>query len=428
MSQIFRPDFERIVRSLTDLVFVTDLDGTILFINDAVTHTLGAAADELEGRKLIEHVDELDSLHIVGFASLYEPTLACDHQVAFAGRVGEPFRVELSATWLTSASGDRIGLVLLGRSTERMREELAETSRFAAREQERADALHLAQEALKEKNLALREAQRSIAEASRAAAVGEMLSGVLHNLGNVLNSVQTSTKMARETVEGSRLHRLGDALSILREPDLAEKRRLTCLDYLDRLANLAASEHQSLLETLERLADRTEQMTVLLSEQAHRANPVLFQEVVDLETMIRDAVGTALPDDHGDLVQIDGQGARLRTDRHRVLQILINLLRNARDAVSGEREPAILVSTTVDRSVEIRVKDNGVGIAPSDLTRIFQHGFTRKEDGHGFGLHASANTAALLGGSLTSESEGLGSGATFILQLPLDEKVDASNS
>jgi signal transduction histidine kinase len=69
--------------------------------------------------------------------------------------------------------------------------------------------------------------------------------------------------------------------------------------------------------------------------------------------------------------------------------------------------------------VHIVVSDNGVGIAPETLVRVFEHGFTTKKDGHGFGLHGAALTAQELGGTLSAASEGPGRGATFTLDLPL---------
>jgi signal transduction histidine kinase len=65
------------------------------------------------------------------------------------------------------------------------------------------------------------------------------------------------------------------------------------------------------------------------------------------------------------------------------------------------------------------VIDNGSGIAPDNLTRIFQHGFTTRKDGHGFGLHSCSLAAKRLGGTLQATSEGPGKGATFALDLPL---------
>ena len=70
--------------------------------------------------------------------------------------------------------------------------------------------------------------------------------------------------------------------------------------------------------------------------------------------------------------------------------------------------------------VRIAVTDNGVGIPAENLNRIFNHGFTTKKTGHGFGLHSAANAAKDMGGSLTVQSDGPGQGATFRLELPID--------
>jgi len=69
--------------------------------------------------------------------------------------------------------------------------------------------------------------------------------------------------------------------------------------------------------------------------------------------------------------------------------------------------------------VRITVTDNGVGIAPENLTRVFSQGFTTRKGGHGFGLHSSANSAAEMEGSLTAHSDGPMRGATFKVNLPL---------
>ena len=109
-------------------------------------------------------------------------------------------------------------------------------------------------------------------------------------------------------------------------------------------------------------------------------------------------------------------------DRHRVLQILINLIRNAKFALDEVQRPDKVIAITVERAesggVRVTVADNGVGIPPENLTRIFGHGFTTRQDGHGFGLHSGALAAQEMGGSLGVHSDGPGRGATFTLELP----------
>ena len=114
--------------------------------------------------------------------------------------------------------------------------------------------------------------------------------------------------------------------------------------------------------------------------------------------------------------------ARVRVDRHKVLQILINLFRNAKYALdeSNRTDKRITVSIAAgnELSAHIVVADNGVGICAENLTRVFAHGFTTKADGHGFGLHSGALAARAMGGSLSVASAGVGHGAAFTLELP----------
>jgi signal transduction histidine kinase len=113
----------------------------------------------------------------------------------------------------------------------------------------------------------------------------------------------------------------------------------------------------------------------------------------------------------------------IRVDRHKVLQILINLLRNAKYALDEseriEKRITVSISAVDEESVRIAVADTGIGIPPENLTRVFAHGFTTRQEGHGFGLHSGALAARAMGGSLSVASAGLGQGATFTLELPI---------
>jgi signal transduction histidine kinase len=65
------------------------------------------------------------------------------------------------------------------------------------------------------------------------------------------------------------------------------------------------------------------------------------------------------------------------------------------------------------------VTDNGIGIPAENFKRLFEHGFTTKQEGHGFGLHSCALAVRELGGDIQTRSDGIGTGATFSLRLPL---------
>jgi two-component system NtrC family sensor kinase len=98
-------------------------------------------------------------------------------------------------------------------------------------------------------------------------------------------------------------------------------------------------------------------------------------------------------------------------------------LRNAKYAV-GESERTdkritVSIFAATEQTAHIVVSDNGIGISPENLTRVFAHGFTTKEEGHGFGLHSGALAAHAMGGSLNVASAGIGHGASFTLELPI---------
>lgn len=112
----------------------------------------------------------------------------------------------------------------------------------------------------------------------------------------------------------------------------------------------------------------------------------------------------------------------LLLDKHRLLLILVNLISNAKQALSAQDNHAHALTLSVrlldECNLRICVQDDGEGIAAENLTRIFAHGFTTRKDGHGFGLHSCALAAMEMEGSLTAHSEGPGHGAVFVLKLP----------
>jgi signal transduction histidine kinase len=116
---------------------------------------------------------------------------------------------------------------------------------------------------------------------------------------------------------------------------------------------------------------------------------------------------------------------RVAVEKGKVLQILINLIRNAKYACDdgqkdNPREKILTMRIEPGNGlVRLIVRDNGIGIPQENLTRIFAHGFTTRSYGHGFGLHSSALAAKEMKGSLIALSDGPGCGATFVLELPI---------
>jgi signal transduction histidine kinase len=156
------------------------------------------------------------------------------------------------------------------------------------------------------------------------------------------------------------------------------------------------------------------------------AVPRLIDDALRLHSSAFERLGIEIHRDYSEVPAI-------LVDRHKLLQILLNLLSNARHALldSGhaDKRLTIRVSQSSEGQLRIQVSDNGVGISPETLARLFTQGFTTKKDGHGFGLHISALAAAEMSGHLTCSSEGRGQGATFTLDLPIrHEEVRAEGA
>jgi PAS domain S-box-containing protein len=281
--------------------------------------------------------------------------------------------------------------------------------------------------------------QRELVDASRHAGMAEVATNVLHNVGNVLNSVNVSASVLTEKLKGSKGARLGEvaALLVQHKDDLAgfasrDARAAKIPEYLRALAAQLAAEREAMLKELEELRGNLDHIKETVTMQQSYARRCGMLEEVAVRDMVEDALrmnsgaltrhNVELKRDFVDLPQIV-------TDKHKVLQILVNVLRNAKYACdeSGLEDKTVIVRVeTVLDEVIISVIDNGVGIAPEVMPRLFNHGFTTRSGGHGFGLHGAALAAAELGGRLTAHSDGPGKGATFRLTLPFRTAEPAS--
>ena len=269
--------------------------------------------------------------------------------------------------------------------------------------------------------------------ASRQAGMAEVATNVLHNVGNVLNSVNVSASMLVEQAEQSQSASLSRLAALLEEhrADLAaflteDPRGRHVPDYIGKLAERLLAERKTTVDELRSLRERIDHIKRIVTMQQSFARISGVQENVDVVELVEDAVrmnGSSLQRHE---IAVERQFSAVpvvSADRHKILQVLVNLVRNAKDACAsaGRRDKriALKVANDADR-ITVSVADNGVGIAPENMTRIFSHGFTTKKDGHGFGLHNSALAAREMGGALIVKSEGPGKGAIFTLELPTE--------
>ncbi len=276
--------------------------------------------------------------------------------------------------------------------------------------------------------------QDDLVKTSRVASgMAEVATGVLHNVGNVLNTVNLSVQSIRDRLEASRLTHLSQVVDIIdsHQGNLAEflttdKRGKALPGFLAKVATFLRTENQELRDEVKRLVRNVEHIKEIVSSQQSFAKGLGISDDLDPVLIVEDALSLnqeLFERNSIELVKEFEEVPPMLGDRHKIIQILVNLFTNANDAMqvidTFRRKITIRIQKMDEEMIGIIINDSGMGIKPEDLSSIFQHGFTTKADGHGFGLHMSALSAQEMGGSLNVHSKGYGRGATFTLRMPL---------
>jgi PAS domain S-box-containing protein len=380
--------------------------GELLKVNRAMCELVGYAAEDLRGRtfQALTHPDDLaaDLENVRRVLAGEIPTYQIEKR--YLHRQGHPVWALLSVSLVRDAGGAPLHFI----------SQIQDIS-----QRKRAEA-------------ELEETHRQLLDASRQSGMAEVATNVLHNVGNVLNSVNVSATLAADRVKNARPGNLATVVELLRanRDDLGrylgeDEKGRHILTYLEQLAAEGGSEQQALVRELEHLRTNIDHIKKIVAMQQSYAKVSGFTEVVGIADLVEDSL--RINEDallrHG--IQVERRFAatpQVSVEKHKVLQILVNLIRNAIQACDrrGGSDKRIVVGIEpAGARIQVSVGDNGAGIAPENLTRVFAHGFTTRKDGHGFGLHSGAIAATELGGSLRAESDGIDRGATFTLELPI---------
>jgi PAS domain S-box-containing protein len=276
----------------------------------------------------------------------------------------------------------------------------------------------------------LEEVHKQLLVASRQAGMAEVATNVLHNVGNVLNSVNVSASLVAERIKKSKCAGVARVAELLAaQTDLvsfmscAQGRHLPA--YLQELAGELQGERDASVAELSALRANVEHIKEIVAMQQGHAKRGGITDTLDMRLLVEDSLrmNEGAFGRHGVTIVRDFHEVPLiQVDKHKVLQILVNVIRNAKYACAemkgGEKCVTVRLRATPS-SIVVAVIDTGIGIPPENIERIFNHGFTTRAEGHGFGLHSSALAAREIGGSLYATSAGVGRGATFTLTLPL---------
>jgi signal transduction histidine kinase len=272
----------------------------------------------------------------------------------------------------------------------------------------------------------LNEVNSQLIHASRHAGMAEVATGVLHNVGNVLTSVNVAVDLLGEKLAGTSIDRAAVSSSMLAEARASgDPARIdAAVRYTGALTARIARDHAAARDELAVLRRHVDHAVQVVLTQNRYAKTVTVVETIALSALIDEAIALGCPEAERKGITIARDvdaGATIEVDRHAVLQILVNLISNARDAVlpvEGRPRTITISAEIVDATIRIAVSDSGVGFGIQDRERIFQAGFTTKPRGHGYGLHSSAIAAQRMGGTVRCASAGIGQGATFTVRIP----------
>jgi len=275
------------------------------------------------------------------------------------------------------------------------------------------------------------ELQLQLREASRQAGMAEVAAGVLHNIGNALNSLGVSTSVLQSGLRDSRAGNVQRVAALLQEhhADLGAfltetPRGREVPGYLAQLGQQLSIERERLHEEARAVASHVEHIARIVAAQQTYARHSDTTDELDLPELVNQTLTLNFGGQSEFRVERQFDAIpRVIADRHKVMQILTNLVSNARHALrAGDAASPLLTVRILGNEpgwITIQVQDSGIGMSPEVLAHLFEFGFTTKKDGHGFGLHASANMAREMGGALSGSSDGMGMGACFSLRLPL---------
>ena len=270
-------------------------------------------------------------------------------------------------------------------------------------------------------------------DTARKAGMAEIATSVLHNLGNALNSVNIAAEASTDLVKRWRVRDVSKVADMIEE----HRHELTAFfgengrgklvpAYLRKLVEVLDEDRAQVLAELQELTRMLDHAKEVVAWQQSYAGVAGVREEISPVVLMEDALRITKVERDGERITIEKQFAEvpvLSVERHKVVQILVNLISNAASAIERSGRPqgtlTLRIRAEGGKAVTFEVGDNGIGIPAENMARLFQYGFTTREGGHGFGLHSCAITALELGGEIKAASEGAGKGACFMLTLPV---------
>ncbi|RDH85243.1 MAG: hypothetical protein DIZ80_02165 [endosymbiont of Galathealinum brachiosum] len=288
---------------------------------------------------------------------------------------------------------------------------------------------------VKERTDELTKTNQKMLGLAHSAGMSEVASGVLHNVGNVLNSVNVSSSIIKNRALNSRARNLNKVIDILHKNkgniddflknDEAGK---LVIPFLEQLSEKITREQEDQIQEINSLTNNVDHIKNIISMQQSYAGNIGVIEKIKTGDIANDAIDINLSSINNSGINLSkyyDTDYEISIDKHKLIQILVNLISNAKHAVmnGGKSDKNIILGIKKhNNNIIFFVEDNGIGIDEKDIEHVFEFGFKKRVEGHGYGLHHSAISAKELGGTLTVDSDGMNKGATFTLTIPIEQK------
>jgi signal transduction histidine kinase len=278
----------------------------------------------------------------------------------------------------------------------------------------------------------LQETQAELVKQAHEAGMAEMAVGVLHNIGNAITPAKIDSILLKRNLQNSvivkNIHLVTEETeAALQHPEnLTENEKQRLISIIKLLPETISEEYGQATDTLEKICNKHDHIEGIINLQMRYARLIGDREEVDLNTMVDDALEImfeSLVNRNVCIEKYYGEIPLVRIEQTKLIQIIINLLKNAYEALEEKEKDKrkVVITTSFDQnssSVLLSIKDNGYGFAPDEKEKMFRFGYTTKTSGSGFGLHSCANFLIANNGTLTADSPGKGKGAEFTIILP----------
>jgi len=374
------------MRSTDEMLVGFDFDGRVTYANPGACRALGDSGEELRGRAIDDLFVLASNEGSIGLLTQLRRAGGFSGEVTCSkgGRVVFPADVTVSKT--ADREGNETGWILVGRDIVERRE--------------REHEIRTRSEQLELINDQLQHANESLAEAGRMK--NEFLANTSHELRTPLNAVIGFATLIEQSIPESAEENASFARSIR---ESAEHLLLVINDILD-LAKVEAGRLELAMET----ADATP--TIIAAAESLR--PGAYRKGLGLT------------------IDIPKESLEMQLDHARLRQVLLNLLGNAVKFTDKGEVRVKAWRHENPAEVRVAVEDTGIGIAKEDQARLFvkftqvDGSYTRRNQGTGLGLAITKSLVQRMGGRISMESEGPGSGTRVVLAFPAVSRAESN--